>query len=57
MGKNSALSLGEDSSKLLSKGEEREVAGVWGLQATVVASYLFQTFTCLLPSFYTSAET
>lgn len=47
MGQNSALSLREDSSKLSPKAQKEEVAGVWGLQATVVASRL-QAFILLL---------
>lgn len=40
MMQNSALRLREDSSKLLPKGEEEKVAGLWGLQPTLVASHL-----------------
>lgn len=47
MMKNSSLSLQEDSSKLLPKGGEEKVAGLGGLQATLVASHL-QAFILLL---------
>lgn len=49
MGQNSALSLREDSSKLLPKAQEEEVAGVWGLQAAVVASRLQASILLLRP--------